>query len=135
MLLAGAAVLAAMAVSRVPWSGGFARPRTPLDASNSRFLVPAYELITDAAAVIPAGASFVIRTEPPNAVFGELFQRLGVALLPGRRSRPDAIRGLSAAAEWPPDAEYLIVVGLAPGGASGKLLLETPRGTVRRRTP
>jgi hypothetical protein len=131
--LAGAAVLAAIALAAVPWSRGLVRPRTPLDASSARFLVPAYELISDAAAVIPPGASFVVRTEPPNATSQELFQRLGVALLPERRSRPDAVPGLPAAADWPRGADYLIVVGGAPRDASVEIVLETPRGTVRRR--
>jgi hypothetical protein len=131
--LAGAALLAAIALAAVPWSRGFVRPRTPLDASSSRFLVPAYELIIDAAAVIPPGASFVVRAEPPNATAADLFQRLGVALLPERSSRPDPVPGLPAAADWPNGAEYLIVVGGAPPGGSGEIVLETPWGTVRRR--
>ena len=133
MSLAGAALLAAIGLAAVPWSRGFVRPRTPLDASSSRFLVPAYELISDAAAVIPPGASFVVRTEPPNAISADLFQRLAVALLPECTSRPDAAPGRPAAAEWPRGAEYLIVVGDPPRDASGEIVLETPRGTVRRR--
>jgi len=133
--IAGAALLAAMALAAVPWSRGFVRPRTPLDASSSRFLVPAYELIIDAGAVIPPGAGFVVRTEPPNADFESLFQRLAVALLPGRRSRPDGVPGLPAVAEWPRGADYLIVVGAAPHDARGQAVLETPRGTILRRSP
>ena len=135
MLLGGAALLAAMSLAAVPWKRGFAPPRTRFDASSSRFLVPGYELIEDAAAVIPRGASFAVRTEPPSAVFEDLYQRLGVALLPERRSRPNAVSGLPASSEWPREADYLIVVGPAARDAKGDVVLETPRGTVRRRTP
>jgi hypothetical protein len=135
VLLAGAALLAAMALAAAPWTRGFARPRTPFDASSSRFLVPAYELITEAAAVIPPGASFAVRTEPPNPPFQALFQRLGVALLPDRRSRPDPVPGLPVSADWPPEADFLIVVGAAPRDTGGEIVLETARGTVRRRGP
>ena len=133
VLLAGAALLAAMALAAAPWTPGFARPRTPLDSSRSRFLVPAYELLSDAAAVIPPGASFAVRTEPANSPFQTLFQRLGVALLPDRRSRPDPVPGLPVSADWPREADYLIVVGAAPPDPGGEIVLETANGTVRRR--
>ena len=135
VLLAGAALLAAMALAAAPWTGGFAPPRTPFDASRSRFLVPAYELISDAAAVIPPGASFAVRTEPPDSPFQALFQRLGVALLPDRLSRPDPVSGLPVSAEWPREADYLIVVGAAPRDPGVEIVLETASGTVRRRRP
>ena len=135
MLLAGAALLAAMALWAVPWNRGLVRPRTLLDASNSRLLVPAYEIVTRAAAVIPPGASFALRYEPPDAVLQNLAQRLGVAFLPGRRSRPDAVLGLAAGAAWPDETDYLILVGPSPTDAPGALVLETPTGTVWRRKP
>jgi hypothetical protein len=135
VLIPAAALLAAVALAAVPWKRVVVRPRTPLDASTSRSLVPAYELAAAAATVIPGGASFVVRTEPPNADSQLIDQRVGIALLPGRRIRPDAVPGLPAAADWPPDADYLIVVGPAPKDARGHLVLETSRGTVWRRTP
>jgi hypothetical protein len=133
VLTAGAALLAAMALAAVPWKGAFVRPRTLLDAST-RFLVPAYELAIDAGAVIPDGASFAVRREPPNADSQLLEQRVVDALLPGRRIRPDPVLGLPAAADWPPEVDYLIVVGPTPKDARGHLVLQASRGTVWRRT-
>lgn len=97
--------------------------------------MPAYELATAAAAIIPDGASFAVRREPPNADSQMLDQRVVVALLPGRRFRPDAVPGLPAAADWPAEVSYLLVVGTAPKDVRGQLVLETPRGTVWRRAP
>ena len=111
----------------------FHPPQTPYDRCQ-RALAPAFVLLTEAAAVLPAGARVVVTSEPPNASFDTSLHHLGIALLPGRtvipaaryqRPRPDLVR----------QADYIVVVGPAPKSAPGERLLERSQGTVWRRTP
>lgn len=133
--LAGGVLLAAQVLWALPWNEGFFRPRTPLDRSTARALRPGYVLITESAGAIPEGASFVVRTEPPNAAFETWYHRLGVSLLPRRRALPSAYLGSFTLPEVWSEAEYLILVGPKPPDARGELVLETPSGTVWRRRP
>ena len=108
--LAGSAVLAGFSVAALPFSRGlFRAPRTPYDASEATFTVPAWILLRRAAEVVPPEASVVVRTEPPDATNDSYLHRFAVALLPGRllnrghraaekaaRSTPGATRRLAA---------------------------------------
>lgn len=118
--LAGAALLAALALWGLPWKTGLGRPRTLLDHSAPK-LAPGCALLTDAARVIPRGASFAVRTEPSDARFDDWYFRFGVGLLPGRR----ATLGTAA--------DYVVLVGTRPREAPGELVLATRDGTVWRR--
>jgi hypothetical protein len=132
--LAGAALLAALALRAVPWSAGLAVPETPFTHSATPFLAPAYALLRDADARVPAGVTVVVLAEPRDARLESHFYRLGLALLPGRDVRPSAFFDrFTAETTWEP-AEYRIVVGPRPSGEEGVLLLETPRGSVWRRS-
>lgn len=71
-----------------------------------------------------------MRAEPPDAAMETWYQRLAVALLPGRRTLPSAFYGGFTAPELWRDAEYLVVVGPKPSPAPGRLLFETPDGSV-----
>ena len=118
--LAGAALLAALALWGLPWKSGLARPRTLLDRSAPR-LAPGCALLTAAVGVIPEGATFAVSTDPRDARFEDWYLRFGVGLLPGRR----ATLGTAA--------DYLVLVGPRPREAPGELVLATPDGTVWRR--
>ncbi len=128
--LLGSALLAALALWHVPWKQGLVRPRTLYDYSSARPLAPAYALLTAAALGIPQGASVVVRAEPPDAAIEMWYHRFAVALLPGRRALPSAFYGRFLAPEVWRDAEYLVVVGPRPRPEPGRLLLETPDGSV-----
>lgn len=117
----------------MPWSEGLGHPRTLLDRSSARVLRPGYVLITEASGAIPEGSSFVVRTEPPDPELETWYHRLGVSLLPRRRALPSAYLGRFTAPEAWRDAEYLVLVGPKPREAPGRLVLETPSGTVWRR--
>lgn len=131
--LLGAVLLTALALWTLPWREGLGRPRTLLDRSTARALAPGYRLIADALRAMPGGASFVVRTEPPDAEFETWYHRLGVALAPGRRALPAAYLGVFTPPEVWREAEYLVLVGPRPRQAPGELVLSTPNGTVWRR--
>ena len=132
--LAGAAVLAGFSFGALPFSQGLLRvPRTPYDASEARFIVPAWIVLQRAAPLVPRGATVVVRTEPPDAVVDSHFHRFGVALLPGRRLIPAARWGVASEPALIQEAEYEIVVGPTAGSPSRRLVLELPEGSVWRR--
>ena len=128
--LLGSALLAALALWHVPWKQGFARPRTLYDYSSARAVAPAYALLTAAALGIPQGASVVVRAQPPDAGLEMWYHRFAVALLPGRRAIPSSFYGTFFDPTVWKDAEYLVVVGPKPSPAPGRLLFETPDGSV-----
>ncbi len=130
----GAAVLAGFALASLPWGEGLLRrPRTPFDRSAARSVAPLYTILVDSRAAIPAGATVVARTEPPEAVMETYFHRFAIALLPGRRVRPSSFYGGFVQPDVWKDAQFMIVVGPRPVPAPGRLVLETPEGTVWRR--
>lgn len=132
--LAGALLLVAFAIASLPWGEGvFRRPRTPFDHSAASSVAPGFALLSSAVAVIPPGASVVARTEPPNAGRETYFHRFTLSLLPGRRVLPASYYGEFVPPEVWKDAEYLVVIGPKPAQAPGRLLLETPDGSVWRR--
>ncbi|HVQ53739.1 MAG TPA: hypothetical protein VMT25_01100 [Thermoanaerobaculia bacterium] len=128
--LVGSALLAALALWHVPWRQGLVRPHTLYDHSSAAAIAPAYALLRAAALGIPLGASVVVRAEPPDAALEMWYHRFAVALLPGRRAIPTALYGTFFAPEVWKDAEYLVVVGPKPSPAPGRLLFETPEGSV-----
>ena len=97
-------------------------------------MAPGYALLAAAARVIPAGASVVVKTEPPDAVQETWYHRIAVALLPGRKPRPAAFYGQPLSADVWGGAEYLVLVGARPAAPPGEEVLETADGTVWRRT-
>lgn len=96
-------------------------------------VAPGYALLVAAERVIPAGASVVVKTEPPDAVQETWYHRIAVALLPGRRPQPAALYGQPVSADLWGDAEYLVLVGPRPATPPGQRVLETAEGTVWRR--
>ena len=96
-------------------------------------VAPGYALLTAADPLIPAGASVVVKTEPPDATQDTWYHRMAVALLPGRRPRPAAFYGQPLSPDLWRDAEYVVIVGARPPTPPGEPLLETADGTVWRR--
>ncbi|HEY2796794.1 MAG TPA: hypothetical protein VGK26_02790 [Thermoanaerobaculia bacterium] len=124
--LLGAALLAAYSVAALPWSSLGRRPRTPFDASASGPAVASgYVLLRNAADRIPAGASVAVATSPRDPIRDEYFQRFAIALLPRAHVLP-------AGSE---EAEFVIVVGVAPREPPGVLLQNSPEGSLWHRVP
>ena len=131
LLLAGAAVLTALAVSRLPhFPEALQTPSTPFDRSGAPAAFD-YKLFHEAAAIVPPGASVAALSEPRNAVRETSLHRMAVALLPGRKVLPAALWDNPTHLEA--QADFLIVAGGKPASPPGRLLLETPRGSVFRR--
>ena len=129
-------MLVACALASLPWNENlFRRPRTPFDRSSARAVAPGYALVAAAAALVPAGATVVVRTEPRDAVAETYYHRFADALLPGRRALPAAFYGEFSPPELSRGAEYVLIVGQRPSAPPGRLLLETPEGTVWRARP
>jgi hypothetical protein len=133
--LGGAAVLAALAIARLPSPAAFLHPpSTPFDRSVVPNVRASFLLIQKAADVVPRGASVVVLSEPASPAADTDLFREGVALLPGRRVLPAAVWGVPT-----PDlgaaADFVIVRGPLPAIAPGTLLLSIPEGTVWRRAP
>ena len=132
--LVGAAVLAGFSVAALPFSRGlFRAPRTPYDASDAAFTVPAWIVLERAQPLIPAGASVVVRAEPADATTDSYLHRFAVALLPGRKIVPAALWGVPTSAEVLGDADYEVVVGATTSSPGRPLVLSTPEGSVWRR--
>lgn len=132
--LTGAAVLLLATLARLPSPLAlFHPPQTPYDRSK-RHLVPAFVLLTQARAVVPAGASVTVTSEPADAALDTDTHHLGVALLPGRLVIPAALWGTSRP-DLARQAEYVVVIGKTPAAPQGDRLLACAQGTVwRRRT-
>lgn len=132
--LAGAALLAALSVARLPWSAWpFGFPATPLQHSAAQAILPDCRLLIEASRLLPEDASVLVRREPRNPWAETLFHRLAVALLPGRRVLPAAIWGSPAPPDLELRARYVVVLGARPEPPPGELLLTTPDGTIWRR--
>jgi hypothetical protein len=58
------------------------------------------------------------------------YHRFADALLPGRRALPAAFYGQFSPPEVSRDARYVLIVGPRPSSPPGRLLLETPEGTI-----
>ncbi len=135
LALAGAAALAAVALRGLPWKAGLAAPPTPFTHSLTPSLAPAYALLRAADAVVPRGATAIVRAEPRDARLESHFFRLGLALLPGRTVLPSAELDAFTPPEIGRGADYEIVVGGRPAEETGELVLRTPEGSVFRRRP
>lgn len=126
--LAGSAVLAGLSIAALPFSRGlFRAPRTPYGESA------VWILLRSAEPLVPAGSSVLIRAEPSNPGDDSYFHRFGVGLLPGRKVVPAALWGVPTPADVQREAAYEVVVGKKPQTPPGRLLLETPEGTVWQR--
>jgi len=132
LLLGGAAILAALAIGRLPHFPDLLQaPSTPFDRSAMPASAESYRLFQAAAAVIPSGASVAPLSQPRDPVRETALHREAVALLPGRRVIPAAL--WDAPTHQEEGADFLIVAGPRPSPPPGTLLLETERGTVWRR--
>jgi hypothetical protein len=131
LLLGGAAVLTALAIGRLPGlSDLLDAPSTPFDRSDPE-LADVYRLLQAAAAVIPPDASVAALSQPRHPARETELHREAVALLPGRKVIPAALWDVPTGREA--EADFLIVAGPRPSPAPGRLLAETPRGSVWRR--
>jgi hypothetical protein len=132
LLLGGAAILAALAIRRLPRIPDLLQaPSTPFDRSAMPASAESYRLFQAAATVIPPAASVATLSQPRDAKRETALHREAVALLPGRRVIPAALWDMPTGREG--EADFLIVAGAIPSPAPGTLLLEMPRGSVWRR--
>lgn len=126
--LVGAAILVGFSIAALPFSQGlFHAPRTPYGED------PVWILLQNAEPLIPRGAHVLVRVEPPDPVYDSYLHRFGIGLLPGRTIVPSALWGVPTSSDVQRQADYEIVVGKRPQSPPGRLLLETPEGTVWRR--
>jgi hypothetical protein len=133
LLLAGAAVLTALAISELPhFPEALRAPSTPFDRNAAPAAVADYKLFQEASPVVPSGSSVAALSEPRNAVRETSLHRFAVALLPGRKVLPAAVWDSPTHLE--DRADFLIVAGGKPTPPPGRLLLETPWGSVWRRS-
>jgi len=134
LALISAAVLAALALARLPRPADWLRaPQTPFDRSDAWPARTSYLLLLKAVTVVPAGGTVSIRGEPADPVADTFLFRHAVALLPGRRVLPAAIHDVPTP-DLERQAEYLVLVGPRPATPPGRLLSETPEGTIWRRS-
>ena len=130
--LLGAAVLTAIAIKRLPPLPELLHaPSTPFDHSAPA-AAALYRLFAEAAAVVPAGASVASICEPRDPVRETLLHREAIALLPGRKVLAAAVWNTPTRSEE--KADYLVIVGPKPAPSPGRLILETPAGSVWRRS-
>jgi hypothetical protein len=131
LLLAGAAILAGLAIVRLPRFPDLVHaPSTPFDRSAPD-TADVFRLFQMAAAVIPPGGSVASLSQPRHPARETELHRQAVALLPGRKVIPAALWDLPTGREA--QAEFLIVAGPRPSPPPGTLLAEMPRGSVWRR--
>ena len=130
--LAGAVLLAGVALRGLPWRAGLALPPTPFTHSTTPFLAPAYTLLRDADTRIPPGVAAVVLAEPRDARLESHYYRLGLALLPGRDVLPAALFDRFTPPETWAAAPYRVVVGKGPAPPEVTPVLETPEGSVWR---
>jgi hypothetical protein len=90
-----------------------------------------YRLFRAAAAVVPAGASVAVLSQPRDAQRETALHREAVALLPGRKVVAAALWDTPTGRES--EADFLIVAGGTPSPSPGTRLLEMPGGGVWRR--
>ena len=132
--LLAAAILTGFSIAALPFSRGLFRvPRTPYDASDASFAVPAWILLSRAGTLLPGDASVLVRNEPPDPTTDTHLHRFAVGLLPGRRIVPAALWGVPAPPNVQREADYEVVVGRPPASPPGRLVLEIPEGTVWKR--
>lgn len=122
-------------VARLPPLAAVAHPpATPYDRSPAGHVVPAFILLDSAAAVIPRGASVTVTSEPPDPARDTESHHMGVALLPGRQVVPAALWG-APRPDLAGQADYIVILGRRPAVSYGRLLYESPPGTVWQRRP
>jgi hypothetical protein len=132
LLVGGAAVLTALAISTLPrFPEVLQAPSTPFDRSGMPGAAARYRLFQEAAAVIPPGASVAPVSQPRDPTRETELHREAVALLPGRRVIPAAL--WDAPTHREEEADFLIVAGPMPSPSPGTLRLETPAGNVWQR--
>jgi len=124
--LAGAALLAVLAVTRLPPPRAlFFAAATPFDRTRDPGAGPSFVLMTQAAQLIPPGASVAVRAASGREEQSSYCRLIAVGLLPGRRV---------LAAERQGEADFLVVAGAEAYQAPGaRLLLQTPQGTLWER--
>ena len=132
LLLAGAAALTALAIKRLPPLPELVHaPSTPFD-HRAPAAAARYRLFTEAAAVVPAGASVASICEPRDPSLETSLHREAIALLHGRKVLAAAL--WNTPTHFEEKADYLVIVGPKPVPPPGHLLLETLAGSVWRRS-
>ena len=131
LALAGAGLMLLLAIRELPppreW---IHRPATPLARSKAEWSGTEYRLLTEAARVIPPGATVLVRVGTDEPWRADLSYKFAVALLPGRTILPATPGGRPL----PPDLEaasaFVVFVGGKPEDRPRETILTTPGGAV-----
>ncbi len=134
LAVVGAAVLVAHGIARLPKRASLlALSNTPIDYSGNNDSAPRFRLLTEAARVVPKGASVLVACSAPDPNRESYFYRFAVALLPERRVLPASLEGVTVTPSLEPQADFVVLLGARPAAPPGTPVRETPDGTVRRR--
>jgi hypothetical protein len=134
LALAGSLTMLAYGIHRLPGGRALLQlPRTPIDNSRIHESAAEYRLLLEAARVVPANATVLMRSVTGDAERDTFLHRFAVAFLPGRKVLPAAVDGRPVPAPLETSADYLVILGRGARVADGVLLLETEDGTVWRR--
>ena len=132
LLLAGAAALMALSVSRLsPMPDILRAPSTPFDRSAAAAAAPDYSFFREAASHIPREVSVAAICMPRDPARETTLHREAVGLLPGRKILPSAVWNSPTHLEE--NAEFLIIVGPIPSPPPGTLVFENAKGSVWRK--
>ncbi|HEY3204116.1 MAG TPA: hypothetical protein VGL03_10690 [Thermoanaerobaculia bacterium] len=131
--LIAAAILTFVGIARLPFDRGFWPTSTPFDRWPSPDAATDFGFLVSVCDAIPAHASVLVMTEPPDLDHDFYLYAYAVALLPGRRVLPASMWNASTRPEMLPQADFLVVLGRRPDPPPGALVRETPAGTVWRR--
>jgi hypothetical protein len=134
LVVVGAAVLVAHGIVRLPKRASLLElSNTPIDNSGNNDSAPRFRLLTEAARVVPRGASVFVGCTAPDSNRESYFYRFAVALLPERRVLPASLEGVAVTPSLEPQADFVVLLGARPAAPPGTLVRETPDGTVWRR--
>jgi len=131
--IAGAVLLTIVGMVKLVLAPGFWPPAYHFERWPAPHGAADFAFLSEAASVVPAGASVVALTAPPDLERDNYLHRLAVALLPGRRVVPAAMWSASTRSQALKAADFIIVVGGRPNPPPGRELLTLPAGSVWRR--
>ena len=134
--IAGALANLLYAIDRLPsWTDCLRLAGTPVDHSRIHDLSSAYRLLSDAARMLPAGATVRIDTRSSEALRDGMLYRLAVALLPDQRIAPPPAGPATGDAALESGVDYVVLIGGGGSVSRAELLHSDERGSIWRTRP